>query len=226
MPSLIAAVEIERRILSKCQMRPRLGDVAALGGVDRIGVADALAVLGILAVGDVDDVVVDDRRADHLVARLRPDRVLRDWCRTPTASCRSAPRSRAPSRRPAPCTTCIDAADRRRRSAWTTGRAGCDRPTELSSHTSLPVVAIDRDDRRRLRRRDVDVALVLAVRGVDEEQVLVDDRRRVGEVVRERADLLHHVEHPDDVGVVLAGELLVLVGPSFSPSWKPSSRRQ
>ena len=32
---------------------------------------------------------------------------------------------------------------------------------------------VDRDDRRRLRRRDVDVAFVLAVRRADEDQILV-----------------------------------------------------
>src|SRR4029450_11558759 len=53
------------------------GDVAALGRVDRVEMADPFAVLGILSVRDVDGVLVDDRRADHLVARLRPDRVLR-----------------------------------------------------------------------------------------------------------------------------------------------------
>ena len=60
-----------------------------------------------------------------------------------------------------------------------------------------------------LRRRDVDVALVLAVRRADEHQVAEDDRRRVRQVVRVRADFLHHVERPDDVGVVLPGQLLV-----------------
>ena len=50
-----------------------LGDVAALGGVDAVHVADAFAVFRILAVGDVDLVFVNNRRADHFVARLGPD---------------------------------------------------------------------------------------------------------------------------------------------------------
>jgi hypothetical protein len=40
-------------------------------------VADTFTVLGILSVGDVDDVVFDDRSADDFVARLRPDGVFR-----------------------------------------------------------------------------------------------------------------------------------------------------
>src|SRR5207244_3134586 len=52
-------------------------DVAALGRVDAVQVADTLTVLRILTVSDVDAVLVDDRRADHLVPVLRPDRVLR-----------------------------------------------------------------------------------------------------------------------------------------------------
>src|SRR3712207_8188382 len=51
---------------------------------------------------------------------------------------------------------------------------------------------------RRFRRGDVDVALVLPVRGADVEQFAVRDGRRVGEVVREGADLLHHVEAPHE----------------------------
>ena len=46
-----------------------LGDVAALGRVDGVEVADALAVLGILAVGDVDDVV--RRSTGVLIISLR-----------------------------------------------------------------------------------------------------------------------------------------------------------
>ena len=209
MPSLTAAVEIERRILSKCQSMPGLGDVAALGAVDRVDVADAFAVLRILPVRDVDDVVDDHRRADHFVAGLRPHRVLRVGVELPQLLAATALRSRAPSRRPA---RAPPAARRRcrRPPASTTGRAGsCRRPSCLPTR-SLPVSISMRDDRRRLRRRHVDVAFVLAVAGAAVEQVAVGDRRPVGEVVRERAHLLDHVERPDDVGVVLAGQLLVL----------------
>ena len=53
------------------------------------------------------------------------------------------------------------------------------------------------------------MALVLPVRRHHVDQVAVDDRRRVRQVVREGADLLHHVELPEDVGVGLGRELLV-----------------
>ena len=82
-------------------------------------------------------------------------------------------------------------------------------PGEPSSHDHLAGVLVDRDDGRRARRRDVDVAFVLPVGRADVDQVAPDDRRGVGEVVRERADLFDHVQLPHDVGVGLAGELLV-----------------
>src|SRR6516165_10039307 len=54
-----------------------LGDVSSLGCVDRIEMSDAFTMLGVLAVGDVDAVLIDHRRGDDLIACLRPDRVLR-----------------------------------------------------------------------------------------------------------------------------------------------------
>ena len=54
-----------------------LGDVAALGGVDGVKVADTFAMFRVLTVRDVDDVVEDDRGADDLVAGFRLDRVFR-----------------------------------------------------------------------------------------------------------------------------------------------------
>ena len=177
--------------------------------VDRVQVADAFAVLGILTVGDVDDVLDDDRRRDHFVARLRPDGVLRIGVELPEFLAGLRLVAAHP-----PVALAVDHLHARRRScrrqASTTGRAGsCRRATRpptracLSSRSTAMM-------RRRLRRRDVDVALVLAVARRDVEHVVVRDRRRVGEVVRKRADFLHHVERPEHVGVVLAGQLLVL----------------
>src|SRR6185369_5887195 len=54
-----------------------LGDVAALGGVDAVHVAHAFAVFGILAIRDVNVIVVNDGSADQLVARLGPNRLFR-----------------------------------------------------------------------------------------------------------------------------------------------------
>src|SRR5215203_2485077 len=56
--------------------QPGFRNVSTLGTVDRVEVADAFPVFRILAVGYVDDVVDDDRRAYDFVARLRPDRLL------------------------------------------------------------------------------------------------------------------------------------------------------
>ena len=74
----------------------------------------------------------------------------------------------------------------------------------------LPGRLVERDDRGRLRRGHVDVALVLAVRRADVEQVLEHDGRGVRHVVLHHAELVHHVVAPDDVGVGLARLLLVL----------------
>ena len=95
----------------------------------------------------------------------------------------------------------------------------------LSDRVVLPHelagLLVDRDDRRCLGRRDVDVAFVLAVRRVDEDQVAVADRRRIRHVVLHHPELVHHVVAPDDVGVGLLRGFLVLhkavVGPVPEP---------
>src|SRR5208283_2832583 len=46
-----------------------LGNVAALGGIDAIHVAQALAMLGVLAHGDVHAVLVDHGRGEQFVLR-------------------------------------------------------------------------------------------------------------------------------------------------------------
>ena len=143
----------------------------------------------------IDLVLPDHRRGDHFVARLRPDRILGVQCRTPTASCRSALRSCAPSHRPRRSPP----APRRRSCrprAKTTARAGSARPRLFFPH-QLARLLVHRDDGRRPRRRNVHMALILAVGRADEDQVAVGNRRRVGHVVRLRANLLHHVELPD-----------------------------
>ena len=48
------------------------GDVAALGGIDRVEVSDSLAVLGVLPVGDEHFILPEDWCGDHLIACLRP----------------------------------------------------------------------------------------------------------------------------------------------------------
>ena len=105
MPSAIATVEMVRWKSSppRCQTTALLGDVAVLDGVDRPEVADALAVLGVLADADVDLVVVDHRRGDDVVARCRRRRARTSrpwgWRRTSRAACRSWARTSRASRR-------------------------------------------------------------------------------------------------------------------------------
>ena len=58
------------RLLRVCRVEGQLGaDVAALGRIDAPEMADAFAVLGIFADGDVDQAIVDHRRADDVIAR-------------------------------------------------------------------------------------------------------------------------------------------------------------
>ena len=80
----------------------------------------------------------------------------------------------------------------------------------MSSHTSLPVLLL--------------TAMIDGARGdgtltwlsswpfevLTKSRSPMHDGRGVRQVVRIGADLLHHVERPDDVGVELSGELLVL----------------
>ena len=178
-------------------------------------------MLGVLAVGDVDDVLVDDRRADDLVARLRPDRVLRVEIELPEllAGLGLVAADPAVALADDDLHRVADLADRGRRplSVQDLLADGVVFPDQLAGRL------VDGDDRRRLRRRHVDVALVLAVRGADVDQVLEHDRRGVRHVVLHHAELVHHVEPPEDVGVGVAGRLLVLDGPSLVLSRKPSA---
>ena len=145
--------------------------------------------------------------ADQLVARLRPDRLFGVRVELPQllAGLRLVPAHPAVALRRDDLHDAADRPDRRRR-PLAVQNAILDRvvlPDELAGRL------VHGDDRRRARRRDVDVAFVLAVRRAHENQIAPHRRRRVGQVVRIGADLFHHVERPDDVGVVHAGELLV-----------------
>ena len=144
---------------------------------------------------------------DDLVARLRPDRILRVGVELPEllAGGDFVAAHPAVALRADDLIDAADLADRRRR-PLAVQDAILDRvvfPHQLAGGL------VEGDDRRRLRRRNVDVALVLAVRRADEDQVAPDHRRRVRHVVRVGADLLHHVERPDRVGVVRPGQLLI-----------------
>ena len=69
----------------------------------------------------------------------------------------------------------------------------------------LAGLGVERDEARGSRRRDVDVGPVLAVGGADVEDAVDHEHRAVGGVVREDAQLIHHVVAPKDVGILLGG---------------------
>ena len=81
-------------------------------------------------------------------------------------------------------------------------------------HLARPLV--DGQEARRVGSGDVDVPFIDAVGGDDVEDVADDHRRAGGQVVREDAELLDHVEPPDDVAIGLAFVFLVLERPDVA----------
>src|SRR5690348_8217790 len=70
---------------------------------------------------------------------------------------------------------------------------------------------VECDECRSFRRRDVDMTLILTVGSADEKQISVRYRRTIRHVMRLRSDFFHHVELPDDIGISLTSQLLVLI---------------
>ena len=132
------------------------------------------SVLGVLAVADVNPIVIDDRRRDHFIAVLRPDRALRVEVELPQLL---AGLGLVPSDPPVALRRdqLIDAGD------CPHSRS---RPLAVQNPVSrvasfpheLPGLLVQRDDRRRLRRRNVHVALVLAIRRAHVDQIPPNDR--------------------------------------------------
>src|SRR5262249_17954916 len=179
-----------------------LGDVAALCGIDRVQMADALAVLGILPVGDKHLVLPDHRGGNDLIACFRPDGVLRIHVEFPELLAGE----RFVSSRPA-----VALADHYlHHIADLADRGG--RPLAVQNALAdviyfphlFPGRLVHRDHRGRARRWDVHVTLILAIRRADENQVAIRYRGRVGHIVRRGADLLDHVVLPDDLGTAVA----------------------
>ena len=190
-----------------------LGDVAALGGVDRIEVADAFPVLGILPDADVDPIVVDHRSGDEIVARAhaaeRPLGVFRIAVEPPELFAGLG------LERIEDAVTARE--DHLRNPADNTvGRVRPGAVEDLRARSGafpnqLAGVLVDRDEARRQRRRDGDVPFVDSVAGNGEDQVADDERATDRQVVGEDVELTDHVELPDYVFVDVAGVLLVLV---------------
>ena len=88
------------------------------------------------------------------------------------------------------------AAEHRIRRATTTGRAGCSCRANCRSKDFAGVL-VEAEEARGVRRRDVDMIDVDAVRGVDEQDVADGRDRATAHVVLRDAELLHHVERPD-----------------------------
>src|ERR1035437_7390233 len=173
------------------------GDVAPLRRVDGIEVPGALAALGVLAVGDEDLVLPDHRRGDDLVARLGPDRILGIGVELPQLLAGE----RLITAHPAIAFTnhrlhyAADGAHRR--------RGPLPVQDSIAGVTHLPRqlagVLIDRDHGWRLGSGYAFVVLIPAVGGADENQAAIGRRRGSRLIVRRHAELLDHVERPDDL---------------------------
>ena len=162
-----------------CVMSPRLVRV------DRVEMADAFAVLGVLAVADVD--ACPGRSPGVEITSLRvfgQTEVLRVRVELPQLLAGRGLVAADPAVALAGdhLIDAADLADRRRRPLAVQNAV----PDRIVFPHELAGVLVDRDDRRRLGRRNVHVALVLAVRRADVDQIAPDDRRRVRHVVRIR----------------------------------------
>ena len=180
-----------------------LGDVAPLRGVDGIHVAGPLAVLGILAHGDVHPVLVNHRRGDQLVPRAPAaelvDRALGIALEATRAPCRRA--YRLVGVQPAVAAGkdhLLHAADHADRRAGPLAVEDLVARPDLVPH-DLARLLVHGDEAGCVGRGDDDVAFVDAVAGDDVHQVAVDIRRAGRHVVGEDAQLLHHVELPEDL---------------------------
>ncbi len=85
----------------------------------------------------------------------------------------------------------------------------------------LAGVLVHRNERGSVGHGQVQVPLVHAVGGEQEDQVAGAHRGRGGQVVREDPQLLDHVVHPDDVRVLFLPVFLVLEGTVVLPVQKP-----
>src|SRR5262249_17506069 len=149
-------------------------DVAALGCVNAVEMPDAFAVLRVLAVSHVDLVVVDHWRADQLVARLWPNRILRVAIELPEL----LSGHRVITAHPTVALTVnhlnhvADFANRRRRPLTVQNAIAY----RVVFPRQLACLLVERNDRRSFWRRNVDVTLILPVRRADVEQVAVRHR--------------------------------------------------
>ena len=188
-----------------------LADIAAFGGVDAVHVARAFAVLGVLAHGDVDAVLVNHRRSDQFVSCAATAQFVDAAFGIALEVHNSLPVSgligieAAVAAGEDDLLHAADRADRGTRPLTVQNAlAGADLPP-LDGAGHL----IDGDKAGSVGRGDDDMAFIDAVAGDDKDKVAVDVRRTGRHVVREDAQLLHHVELPDD-----------LAGPGACRRWR------
>ncbi len=189
-----------------------LGHVAAFRAVDAVEVADALAVLGILADAEKDVVVVNDGRGDDVAARAAAAEHVFGVFGVEVVLPEQLALERLEGVAPA-----VAAGEDHLRRAADFSEAGA-RPLAvqrvlagvLARPDDFAGVAVHGDECGRVRRGQIQVPLVDPVGRVNVDEVADDDRRRSGQVVRKHAQLVDHVERPDDVGVFLLVVLLVL----------------
>ena len=181
--------------------------VAAFRGVDAPQVANALAVLGVLADGDVHHSFVDHRRGDDVVARAaaaekHPDGVFGVGVELPQ-QLRSAVSIAGRVKAVDPA---VAAGEDRLRLA-PEHRIGRARPLPVQDVLArrgvgpqqLAGVLVEGDEARGVGRGQVDVRLIEPVRGVHQQDVARGRNAATAHVVLRHAQLAHHVEHPDDI---------------------------
>src|SRR6266568_459475 len=202
--------------------RAGLGDVAGPRRVDAAQDADAFAMLGVLAGRDIDPIFPEDRRGidfarpfrrwilDRLavldfvfgrIAIVLPDRFEEaavgffDGFGVEGV----APAIAATEEDQLPA---VDFAGRGR-TPLAVKDAGADFGVLLAQ--VFAGFFVERDETGRIGRRNVGVGPVLAVAGAGVKDVVNDEERAVGGVVREDAEFVHHVVAPNDVGILRAG---------------------
>ena len=190
--------------------------VTALCRVDAPQMADPLAMLRVLADGHVDKPVMDDRRADDMVAigaaAENVLRFLRIGIELPEELRLAVVAAGVESVHPA-----VAAAEDHLRDVVDDG-VGRARPLTVEDigprrsvgPQHLAVALVDAQEARGGGVGEIEVPLVDAVARIDEEEI-ADGRDAAGtHVVLRDTELLHHVEDPD--GVRLIGALDLLAG--------------
>src|SRR5882672_1309895 len=194
-----------------------LGDVTRPGRINTGQNAYSLAVFGILADGDVNSVFIEDRRSVDFagtfggrVSKLLPlgriAIVLPDGLQETGVTFLDRFGVEG-------ITEAIAAAEQNELAAIDDGKRGGTPLTVENARADVGIILSEQfaslrvqgDEAGRIRGGNVGVGPVLAVGGANVHDAIDDQHRAVGGVVRENAQVIHHVVTPDDVGVLRAG---------------------